>query len=229
MNNKYNLIFSKPENAATNMAIDESLAKQKENLPTLRLYSWVTPAFSIGRFQKPEEVLNLAVCQESGVQVVRRITGGGAIFHDQELTYSLVWPRSLLDKNLSVKDSYRKLMGFLLAFYQELGLRNIVFGHNENLSKHEFCFLGLEKYDFLIDGKKLGGNAQKRTRDMVFIHGSIPINFDLAKCNEFLINKIPVNNPPFISLVDLGLTISFGDLQKLLIASFEHEIKLYEY
>src|ERR1035438_5738432 len=89
----WRLIVSGPLDGVSNMAVDEALFSMfspEVSLPVLRLYSWEPPAVSLGRFQIPDEVLNLEKCAAEGVMVVRRITGGGMIFHADELTYSIV-------------------------------------------------------------------------------------------------------------------------------------------
>ena len=109
----------------TNMAIDEALLANftpETSTPVLRLYGWSPPALSLGRFQKAAEVLDLDRCREAGVPIVRRITGGGVIYHAEELTYSLVCSPSHLPAATSIKESFRLLTSFLLAFYRSLGL-----------------------------------------------------------------------------------------------------------
>ena len=216
----YYLIISPPENAATNMALDEALLLKESNLPILRLYTWENPAFSLGRFQNATEVLNTELCLEYDVEIVKRFTGGGCIFHDQELTYSLTWPTSFFEKKLTVKESYKVLTSFLLDFYQSLGLTGIGFNNQDQILSHNFCFMGFEKYDFFINGYKLGGNAQKRTKNNIFIHGSIPITFDLSLCNTLLKCKIN-KTKPFTNLTELGIKANLNELKTTLIKSFE--------
>ncbi|MCD6275845.1 MAG: lipoate--protein ligase family protein, partial [Thermoplasmata archaeon] len=87
------VIFDGKNKAAWNMALDESLLYHlKEVGPTLRLYGWAPPAVSIGYFQSMEEEVNVEKAREMGVDVIRRITGGGAVYHKYELTYSIVMP-----------------------------------------------------------------------------------------------------------------------------------------
>ncbi len=164
------------------MAIDETLLRHfapAVSRPMLRLYGWEPAALSIGRFQKADE-LNLDHCRDRGLPVVRRITGGGAIFHADELTYSLVCAPSQIPPASSIKDSFRLLTAFLLDFYRSLGLtaNYAVDGASagERLGgRMPFCFAGRESYDILVDGRKIGGNAQRRLREVIFQHGSIPL------------------------------------------------------
>ena len=165
------------------MAIDEALLRSfdpESSLPVLRLYGWNPPALSLGRFQNAAEVLDLERCRADGVAVVRRVTGGGVIYHADELTYSLVCAPYQIPPASSVKDSFRVLTGFLLAFYRTLGLDaayavDAVPEGTRLGERTAFCFAGRESFDILADGRKIGGNAQRRLKGVIFQHGSIPL------------------------------------------------------
>jgi len=122
----WRLIDTGPLSGRENMAIDEALFRcfdPASSRPILRLYGWQPPALSLGRFQKAGDDLDLARCAADNLAVVRRITGGGAIFHADELTYSLVCSPSQIPAATSIKDSFRILTSFLLGFYSVLGLQ----------------------------------------------------------------------------------------------------------
>ncbi len=165
------------------MAIDEVLLKSLEETPSrpvFRIYGWSPPALSLGRFQRAAEVLDLDLCQTAGVQIVRRITGGGIIYHADEITYSIVCTQENIPSSKSVKDSFRVLTGFLLQFYRNLGLQAayaIDSAANDELlgQRTDYCFAGKETFDIMINGRKIGGNAQRRTKRIIFQHGSIPL------------------------------------------------------
>jgi lipoate-protein ligase A len=189
----WRFIDSAPADAATNMAVDEALLASFDpacSVPVFRLYSWNPPAFSLGRFQKASASLDLHRCRESGIDVVRRITAGGIIYHADEITYSIVCaPRHLLPAR-TVKESFERLCGFLLLAYSRLGLKSSFAIRAEEPGaklgeKTEICFAGREEYDILVEGRKLGGNAQRRTRDVVFQHGSIPLSNCLKESLPF--------------------------------------------
>ncbi|HBA72165.1 MAG: lipoate--protein ligase [Geobacteraceae bacterium GWC2_55_20] len=165
-----------------NMALDEALlcAFDQYSKPILRLYGWHPAAISLGRFQKAREVLDTGRCLADGTTIVRRITGGGVIYHADELTYSIICSPEQIPETNSIKDSFRVLTGFLLRFYRDLGLdaSYAVDGNNsgEKLGERTpFCFAGKETYDILVNGRKIGGNAQRRLKRIIFQHGSIPI------------------------------------------------------
>jgi len=164
------------------MAVDEALLLSFDPVdspPLLRLYGWRPPALSLGRFQDAAGVLDLDRCRAVGVPIIRRISGGGVIFHADELTYSIVCSQRHLPPASSIKESFRHLTAFLLVFYGKLGMDPryaVDLRHGRRLGERTpFCFAGRESYDILIDGKKIGGNAQRRLKEVIFQHGSIPL------------------------------------------------------
>ena len=179
----WRLIDTGPLSGPENMAIDEALLRSFDpvsSAPVLRLYGWTPSALSLGRFQKAGEVLDLARCTVENIPVVRRITGGGVIYHADELTYSLVCSPHHIPPAASIKDSFRVLTAFLLAMYRRLGLSaGYAVDRVEYPAKlgerTPFCFAGRETFDILVNGKKIGGNAQRRLKNVIFQHGSIPL------------------------------------------------------
>lgn len=184
MNNPeyWRLIDSGPLDGPRNMAIDEALLSsfEQRSQPVFRLYGWQPAALSLGRFQKAGEVLDLHRCRAGRVPMVRRISGGGVIYHADELTYSLVCAPDQIPGSDSIKDSFRVLTGFLLQFYRNLGL-DALYALDGNTAAEKlgertpFCFAGRESYDIIVNGRKIGGNAQRRLKRVIFQHGSIPI------------------------------------------------------
>ncbi len=178
----------------TNMAVDEALLAcfdPGNSAPIFRLYGWSPPAITIGRFQKAREVLDLERCARAGIPVVRRITGGGVIYHAEELTYALVCAPCQVPPAATVKESFRILTAFLLRFYGKLGLDACYavdhFPAGTCLgARTPFCFAGKESYDILVGGRKIGGNAQRRLRNAIFQHGSIPLVNRAAEGAGFL-------------------------------------------
>lgn len=173
-----------PENMAIDEVLLESYRKNPER-PIFRAYRWSPAAISLGRFQTYGEDIFPDACADRGVPIVRRITGGGAIFHDHELTYSLVCGRRDLG-SMTVKESFRALCSFLIDAYRSLGLDaafaiDLLPSDRSIGVKTVHCFAGKEPYDILVGGRKLGGNAQRRLGDLVFQHGSIPLTLDLSR------------------------------------------------
>lgn len=196
------------------MAIDEALLRSFDpasSSPVLRLYGWNPPTLSLGRFQKAAEVLDLERCRAEGVAVVRRVTGGGVIFHGEELTYALVCAPEQIPPTASIKDSFRVLTGFLLAFYTRLGLAAAyaadVVPEGTRLGAHTaFCFAGKESFDILAYGRKIGGNAQRRLKGVIFQHGSIPLHNLARQGLTYMRDQTPEQAGSSASLAEFGVT-----------------------
>ncbi len=221
MEKNWRLILDTHQDGYYNMAADEVLllSYKSNRKPVLRIYGWDFPFVSLGYNQNITKVLG----DDPVVPFVRRMTGGAAILHDQELTYSLVCSESDLDLNSGVKESYKQLCSFLIKFYQHLGLKT-TFGIDsisDNLKPYsEFCFSSWEPYDLIVDNKKLGGNAQRRSHDIIFQHGSIPLTVDFSSVKELIPDSLNYQDK-VTSLHDNGLkTISWNTLQKMLASSF---------
>ena len=213
INKTWRLIVTPPLSGAENMAIDEALLRSFDplsSLPILRLYGWNPPALSLGRFQKAVEVLDLDHCRSDGVAVVRRVTGGGVIYHADELTYSIVCAPGQIPQTSSIKDSFRLLTGFLLAFYRGLGLDAVyatdVVPKGTNLGERTaFCFAGRESYDILAGGRKIGGNAQRRLKGTIFQHGSIPLQNRAVTGLAYMRDQNPAHAEGAASLAEYGV------------------------
>ena len=209
----WRLIVTPPLSGAENMAIDEALLRAFDPVgsePLFRLYGWNPPTLSLGRFQNAAEVLDLERCRADGVAVVRRITGGGVIYHADELTYSLVCSPEQIPPASSVKDSFRVLTGFLLSFYRSLGIdaAYAVDAAPEGTRLGErtpFCFAGKESFDILADGRKIGGNAQRRLKGAIFQHGSIPLVNRAADGLSYMRDQAPAYAAGAASLDEYGV------------------------
>ncbi len=215
----------------TNMAVDEALLSSFNSgasLPVFRLYGWSPPAFSVGKFQDPALTLDLDSCRAAGIQVVRRVTAGGIIYHGAEVTYSIVCAREHIPEVRAVKGSFRKLCGFLLLTYRKLGLDPAfaVDRRSDGIKLGErtpLCFAGKEEYDIVIDGRKIGGNAQRRKRDIVFQHGSIPLRNSLGEALDFVRENARPSTlkEGTVSLEELQVAPGIAALKDMLAASFE--------
>lgn len=213
-----------------NMAIDEALLRgfdPNSSAPILRLYGWSPPALSLGRFQDADQVLNLERCREDDVAVVRRITGGGVIYHADELTYSIVCAPGQIPSAASVKDSFRVLTGFLLDFYRRLGL-DAVYAQDAAPAgtrlgeRTAFCFAGKESFDILANGCKIGGNAQRRLKGLIFQHGSIPLVNRAHTGLGYMREQGAELAHGAIALADCGVAAGADGLQRDLVAAFSY-------
>lgn len=231
---KWRLIDTGPLDGPTNMAIDEALLScfdPETTTPVLRLYGWNPPALSLGRFQQAADVLDPERCRQSGVPIVRRITGGGVIFHTEELTYSLVCAPHQIPPAASIKESFRVLTTFLLNFYKGLGLTAAYavdqFPVDTTLGQRTpFCFAGKETYDILIHGRKIGGNAQRRLKNLIFQHGSIPLRNMVSEGAKYLREPLPGLKESVTSLDEQGITCDAKALMQLLASAFLETIAI---
>ena len=228
----WRLIDTGPLDGPANMAVDEALLASFDPVhsrPVLRLYGWEPPALSVGRFQDAGEVIDLARSRAAGVPVVRRITGGGAVYHAGELTYAIVCAPHHIPRTVSVKDSFRVLTSFLLRSYRALGLDASYaidrlpagMGLGE---RTPVCFAGRESYDILIGGRKIGGNAQRRMKNVIFQHGSIPVENRMAEGNAFFSGALPGLSETAVALRDCGVSASFAELKECVTGAFRETV-----
>ncbi|MDI3523744.1 biotin/lipoate A/B protein ligase family protein [Kosmotoga sp.] len=190
MENEWRFIQTGFQDGATNMAIDEAiLIFHSKGLvpPTLRFYGWSPPAFSLGYFQKVERVVDLEKCRLAGVDCVRRITGGRAVFHDKELTYSVIASQRLPQISGRVIESYLKLSKGVLEGLALLGIpAKMVEKPSKKRHTTAACFDAPSWYELVVDGKKLVGSAQTRKFGCVLQHGAILLDLDVDKMFELM-------------------------------------------
>ncbi|HXY62192.1 MAG TPA: lipoate--protein ligase family protein [Nitrospirota bacterium] len=173
---------------AYNMAVDEELlarAQAGEAMSVLRFYGWRPPAVSIGRFQKIENAVNADACKRRGFDIVRRITGGRAVLHQHELTYSIV---SRTDNPLFPPDvlgTYMIIAAGLLGGLRNLGINAEMVSRSDRHAalvkkgtKDPSCFASPSWYEILVNGKKIVGSAQRRVTGAFLQHGSVLIGYD---------------------------------------------------
>jgi lipoate-protein ligase A len=209
--------------------MDEALLRSFDPFsspPVLRLYGWNPPTLSLGRFQKADEVLDLERCRANGVAIVRRVTGGGVIYHADELTYALVCAPEQIPPTSSIKDSFRVLTGFLLAFYCRLGLDPSYAMDSAPDGTHlgertPFCFAGKESFDILVTGRKVGGNAQRRQKGAIFQHGSIPLQNRAATGLSYMRDQSAEHIAGTASLAECGVTYDRKYLEQEIITAFK--------
>ncbi|HIN47369.1 MAG TPA: lipoate--protein ligase family protein [Deltaproteobacteria bacterium] len=185
----WRLIEDISRSGSFNMAADQVLLENysRDSYPVFRVYDWECPTLSLGRNEKLDRHIDLEVCSNLGIPVVRRTTGGKAVLHGFDLTYSLVG--GVLDQNFNggVLDNYRFLAQGFYAFFKKLGLKPELQERSRKKKKTDphVCFAEPSAYEILVEGRKIIGSAQ-RIRNLrgpdtssyrVFLqHGSIPLN-----------------------------------------------------
>ncbi|WP_089740075.1 lipoate--protein ligase family protein [Gracilibacillus ureilyticus] len=177
---------------AFNMAVDECLLNwhsKGEIPPIIRFYEWEPAGMSVGYFQKTKNKIDLDALKNQNIPLVRRLTGGRAVLHDQELTYSVIVSENHPDMPKSVKDAYRVISKGLLEGFKLLNIEasfSIPEGKLET-TQSAVCFEEPSWYELVIEGKKAAGSAQTRQKGVILQHGSIPITIDNNKLYDLFL------------------------------------------
>ena len=183
---------------ALNMGMDEAVlcsVSRGDAPPTLRLYSWSPPCVTVGYFQSLEDEVDLEACRATGVDALRRLTGGGAVFHEAEITYSLVLPLGHELAPDDVLESYRRICSGLVAGIGLLGV--------------EASFAPIN--DIVAGGKKLSGNAQTRRVKTLLQHGTVLLGLDPERMFSLL--RVPAEKLKGKLIEDVKARVtSLGDL-----------------
>ena len=232
-----------------NMAIDEAIMiAHREGLvpPTIRFYQWSPAAVSLGYFQDLKKEIDVDVCKNLGIDIVRRPTGGKAVLHDKELTYSFIIKENHPLVNDSILETYKKISGGIIRGLSYLGitaelvplrekLKNSSSGNEikSKISHSDFksiCFSVPSQYEVQVEAKKIVGSAQVRKGEIVLQHGSLLIelekdklfsvfNFPSVQIRERLKTRFNATSLEEI----LKRKISFSELSEILPGGFEEE------
>jgi len=191
MTTLWRLLVTEPASGAWNMAVDEAiaaLAARGESPPTLRFYRWQPGAVSLGRHQSHQDI-DLARLQARGYGLVRRPTGGRAILHIDELTYSVVGPQQAPQLAGAVLDAYHRLSQGLALGLQRLGVDAVETAPVTRRSGSQpgpVCFEVPSAYELCVAGRKIMGSAQSRRAGYVLQHGSLPLEGDITRLVDVL-------------------------------------------
>ena len=163
------------------MALDEALletVRTGQSPPTLRFYGWSPACLSLGAFQ-PVGTVNESTCRELGVDLVRRPTGGGAVLHDREVTYSVVLPPAVAGRR--PRDIYLRVSLALLRGLDRLGVRaGFAPAGSHRKSAGPSCFARASDFEVLVDGRKVVGSAQVWRSGTLLQHGAVLLEADRA-------------------------------------------------
>lgn len=208
----WRLIKTKETDGAMQMAIDEAILTETIK-PTLRFFTWNPPCLTIGYFQNLEKEVNTKTAKDLGIDVVRRYTGGGAVLHEKELTYSITIPEKYVSQD--VRESYMIICNALIRGFYLLGI------------DAEFQPIN----DITVGNKKISGNAQTRKEGLILQHGTILLDVDVKKMfrllkvsDEKIKDKmIRTAEERITSLKEIDSSITFEGLREALIKGFEDE------
>ena len=228
-------------NGYENMAIDEAIylsCQQGKSRPTIRFYGWTPPAVSLGYFQKAENAIDFKACARQGIDVVRRLSGGRAVLHDKELTYSLICPEGTPPFTNNILETYKIISECLISTLKNLNLDvNWVTFRDKRCSfarpqkKSASCFSSPSWYEITVDDKKICGSAQKRGGGVFLQHGSILLEHNAEMLAEVLFSR--ESKQELLAEICSTTTsinhhlckkITFYELQTLVLKSFEEHL-----
>lgn len=190
----WRLLVTPPATGAWNMAVDEALlaaAVRGDSKPVIRLYSWQPACLSLGYAQRVRDV-DLDLLKQNGWDLVRRVTGGRAILHTDEITYSVLAPLTEPRVAGTVLESYQRIANALIVAVRRLGIpvemvTDADTSASAAASKGPVCFEVPSAYELTVDGKKLIGSAQSRRKDGFLQHGAFPLHGDLRRITHALV------------------------------------------
>ena len=198
---------------AENMQIDNDLLEDavKNNLqePVFRLYGWSPACVSLGRNQR-SDFIDENLLKENNIDLVRRLTGGRALLHDNEITYSYVCPVPSLKSGENVTNSYKEISQILIDGFKKLGIELDFGGERKPKGHLDYCMLVSTGADLCYEGKKLIGSAQFRKSGYILQHGSILYDY-----NRELLEKIfkeEVETSSITSIKEINKSISKDDI-----------------
>ena len=226
----WRLLVTEPADGATNMAIDEALWRGRQagsSPPTLRLFAWAPPTVSLGYGQPLDRHVDLAACHALGVGLVRRPTGGSAIYHDgpeRELTYSVAATASDLGIGSDLLETYRWIGAALLRGLQALGApAELVPERPPAGPVPAFCFARTGVFEIEVGGRKLVGSAQRRQGESFLQHGAVLLGIDEPRVRALF----PTTRDPLATLTTLeavlGRRPTFDEVAAALEGAFEQE------
>jgi lipoate-protein ligase A len=188
----WRLLKTQPSDGLWNMAVDDAVLEAvglDQSSPTLRLFAWDPPCLSLG-YAQSIQVVDESRLHAKGWDLVRRSTGGGAILHTDELTYSVIGPADEPRLKGDILTSYRRLSEAISKALENLGLLVETQPH-EKLSQDSYpdpvCFEIPSHYEITVGGKKLVGSAQARKQNTVLQHGTLPLCGDLTRITQVLV------------------------------------------
>jgi lipoyl(octanoyl) transferase len=241
--NYLRIINDFPHNPQFNMAADLFLMRLAEQTgkAALRLYDWDPPCITLGYMQKAERVLRLDVLKQQNVGWIKRPTGGRAVFHIEDITYSFVFPTSITALGKTVSQTYSIVGACLMHGLQNTGIP--CYFHDSNIelaqSKREIklpCFLAPNRDEIMVGGKKLVGSAQKRTEKAVLQHGTIPLSPAYRTLPDFLnislsesLRQKELLASKSICCNEIDLMLDAAEIKKALVASFCSELPLHSF
>lgn len=196
---------------AENMQIDCDLLEKaivsQSNEPIFRLYGWSPACVSLGRNQKNDFVDEIFL-KENNIDIVRRLTGGRALLHSDEITYSFICPVSYLKNGENIVSSYKEISQILINAFKKLDIE-LAFGGKPK-SHGNFCMLVSTGADLCYQGRKLIGSAQFRKENYILQHGSILYDYDRELLEKVFKEKVDTSS--IISVKEINPDLKKEDI-----------------
>ena len=208
------------------MAVDEAISmafRQGKAPPTLRIYQWAQPAVTLGYFQSIPTDPEPDVPRSPPMQIIRRITGGGAVYHGQDLTYSVVASQnSPVFSNQTLAETFRTLSRALVCALDRLGLNTEIHESSHQTVRSAQCFTAPSRFEILLDGRKVIGSAQRRWVDGFLQQGSLLMKFDPRPLERLFRSTRESTTGKGVGINDFSERLfSPGDLESAVISGFE--------
>lgn len=192
--------------------LDNAIKKQVKE-PIFRLYGWSPACVSLGRNQK-DDFVDQEFLKSCGIDVVRRLTGGRALLHDDEITYSYVCPGSSLKHGENVVESYKEISQILINAFAKLGIELDFGGTRKPQGHKDYCMLVSTGADLCWNGRKLIGSAQFRKEGYILQHGSILYDYNKSLLEKIFKEKVDTSS--IVSVKEINPHITRQDIVDLL-------------
>ena len=225
------ITVSKPLSGDENMRLDkENLIKAEQfsgDKIFIRIYEWLAPTISLGISQSNNQ-FDLKKMRKDGIDLVKRITGGKAVWHEKEITYSVAAGLHNVIFGDSLYNSYKIVSAILVCFLKRLKVEAQIIRKKPSRQISNICYERSGLYEINVWGEKLIGSAQKRTKTAFLQHGSIPVFSNQAKLCHYLVETEKItereNKATFLCLNDIIKNPNVESLKTTLKKVFHQEI-----
>ncbi len=233
MMERWFLLDDRPAAGAFNMALDELLLARAENgpaAPVLRLYSFDTPTITLGFHQDPRRTIDIGAVRRGSIGVVRRFTGGRALLHDGELTYSVAAGTDRKPFGDHLQSTYLELSEALAQALRALGVEAAVSDGRRARGERGLerpCLDSVSRNEITAGGRKIVASAQRRTKNALLQHGSILLDRSSAGITEYLKGDWGSMGDRVTSVMEeMGLRIPSASVKAAIVAAFEERFRI---
>lgn len=206
-------VFTGKENMQKDSDLLDFAISEKLSYPIFRLYGWHPACISLGRNQQ-DAFIDKKFLKDTNIDLVKRLTGGRALLHDDEITYSYICPVSFLKHGENITKSYMEICGFLIEKFAKLGIELDFGGSKPVNTKFDYCMLISTGADLCYNGKKLIGSAQCRKEGYILQHGSILYDYKRDLLEKIFHEKVSTES--ITSIKEINPNLSKQDIIRIL-------------